>query len=330
MTQTIAKDRFGRIINYLRISLTDKCNLRCVYCMPEDMVFRPSDELLQDDELKMLVRVFASLGFHKFRLTGGEPTIRQNIVDIVGYIARTPGVTSLSMTTNGVLLEELAQPLRDAGLQRINVSIDTLDPARFKRITRWGSLEKIWAGIAAAERAGLTPIKLNAVVVRGFNDQDVTELARLSVDHDWQIRFIEMMPFGDVAAFAKEQIVTDAEIREQIAREYAPLEPLNDGRLDGEARLYRFPGAKGTVGFISSVTQPFCASCNRARLTADGVLRLCLLRDKEVDLLTPMRNGATEHDLRQIILDGIWWKPWGHGLSEDIIPLTRVMSQIGG
>ncbi|MDL1900130.1 GTP 3',8-cyclase MoaA [Anaerolineae bacterium CFX9] len=326
----MAKDRFGRIINYLRISLTDKCNLRCVYCMPEDMVFRPSDELLQDDELKMLVRVFASLGFHKFRLTGGEPTIRQNIVDIVGYIARTPGVTSLSMTTNGVLLEELAQPLRDAGLQRINVSIDTLDPARFKRITRWGSLEKIWAGIAAAERAGLTPIKLNAVVVRGFNDQDVTELARLSVDHDWQIRFIEMMPFGDVAAFAKEQIVTDAEIREQIAREYAPLEPLNDGRLDGEARLYRFPGAKGTVGFISSVTQPFCASCNRARLTADGVLRLCLLRDKEVDLLTPMRNGATEHDLRQIILDGIWWKPWGHGLSEDIIPLTRVMSQIGG
>ena len=252
MTQTIAKDRFGRIINYLRISLTDKCNLRCVYCMPEDMVFRPSDELLQDDELKMLVRVFASLGFHKFRLTGGEPTIRQNIVDIVGYIARTPGVASLSMTTNGVLLEELAQPLRDAGLQRINVSIDTLDPARFKRITRWGSLEKIWAGIAAAERAGLTPIKLNAVVVRGFNDQDVTELARLSVDHDWQIRFIEMMPFGDVAAFAKEQIVTDAEIREQIAREYAPLEPLNDGRLDGEARLYRFPGAKGTVGFISS------------------------------------------------------------------------------
>lgn len=330
MTQSIAKDRFGRIINYLRISLTDKCNLRCVYCMPEDMVFRPSEQLLQDDELKTLVRVFASLGFHKFRLTGGEPTIRQNIVDIVGYIASTPGVTSLSMTTNGILLEELAQPLKDAGLQRVNVSIDTLDPARFKRITRWGSIDKIWAGIDAAERAGLTPIKLNAVVVRGFNDQDVTDLAKLSVDHDWQIRFIEMMPFGDVAAFAKEQIVTDAQIREQIAREYAPLEELNDGKLDGEARLYRFPGAKGTVGFISSVTQPFCASCNRARLTADGVLRLCLLRDKEVDLLTPMRNGATEHDLRQIILDGIWWKPWGHGLSDDVIPLTRVMSQIGG
>lgn len=330
MTQTIAKDRFGRIINYLRISLTDKCNLRCVYCMPEDMVFRPSEQLLQDDELKTLVRVFASLGFHKFRLTGGEPTIRQNIVDIVGYIASTPGVTSLSMTTNGILLEELAQPLKDAGLQRVNVSIDTLDPARFKRITRWGSIDKIWAGIDAAERAGLTPIKLNAVVVRGFNDQDVTELAKLSVDHDWQIRFIEMMPFGDVAAFAKEQIVTDAQIREQIARDYVPLEELNDGKLDGEARLYRFPGAKGTVGFISSVTQPFCASCNRARLTADGVLRLCLLRDKEVDLLTPMRNGATEHDLRQIILDGIWWKPWGHGLSDDVIPLTRVMSQIGG
>ncbi len=326
----IAQDRFGRIINYLRISLTDKCNLRCVYCMPEDMVFRPNRELMQDDELKTLVHLFADLGFKKFRLTGGEPTVRQNIVGICRSIAQTPGVQSLSMTTNGVLLKELAQPLAEAGLQRVNVSIDTLDAARFKKITRWGSLQEVWDGIEAAERAGMTPIKLNAVVVRGFNDGDVTDLAKLTLDHAWQVRFIEMMPFGDVAMFAKEQIVTDEEIRTRIADEYLPLEPVGDGRLDGEARMYQFPGAPGQVGFISSVTVPFCASCNRARLTADGVLRLCLLRDKEVNLLQPLRDGASEADLKQIILDGIWQKPWGHGLAEDEIPVKRVMSQIGG
>lgn len=326
----IARDRFGRIINYLRISLTDKCNLRCVYCMPEDMIFRPKHELMQDEELFTLVRVFASLGFHKYRLTGGEPTVRQNIVEICREIAETPGVADLSMTTNGILLDKLAQPLKDAGLQRVNISIDTLDPVRFKKITRWGTLDQVWAGIEASERAGLTPLKLNAVIVRGFNEQDVTDIARLTLEHNWQVRFIEMMPFGDVATFAREQIVTDAEIRSRIAADFAPLEPLNNGKLDGEARLYQFPGAKGVVGFISSVTVPFCASCNRARLTADGVLRLCLLRDKEVDLLTPLRQGASEDDLRRIILDGIWWKPWGHGLADEVVPLTRVMSQIGG
>jgi cyclic pyranopterin phosphate synthase len=298
--------------------------------MPEDMVFRPNHELMQDDELLTLVRVFASLGFHKYRLTGGEPTIRQNIVDICRHIARTPGVTSLSMTTNGVLLKDLAEPLARAGLQRVNVSIDTLDPVRFHKITRWGRLDDVWAGIEAAERAGLLPIKLNAVVVRGFNDDDVTELAKLTLDHPWQVRFIEMMPFGDVTTFAKEHIVTDAEIRDRIAAEFMPLELRDDGRLDGEARLYQFPGALGEVGFISTVTVPFCASCNRARLTADGVLRLCLLRDKEVDLLKPLRAGASEADLREIILEGVWWKPWGHGLAHDVIPVTRVMSQIGG
>ena len=262
--KTTARDRFGRIINYLRISLTDKCNLRCVYCMPEDMVFRPNRELLQDDELHTLVNVFADLGFKKFRLTGGEPTVRQNIVGIVHDIAHTPGVNNLSMTTNGVLLRELAQPLAEAGLHRVNISIDTLDPARFKRITRWGSLEQVWQGVEAAERAGLAPVKLNAVVVRGFNDQDVTGLAKLTLDHDWQVRFIEMMPFGDVATFAQEQIVTDAEIRDRIAREFMPLELVDDGRLDGEARMYQFPGAKGLVGFISTVTAPFCATCTTA------------------------------------------------------------------
>jgi len=327
---TQAIDRFGRVINYLRISLTDKCNLRCVYCMSEDMEFEPHSALLQDDELLLLVRVFADLGFKKYRLTGGEPTVRRNIVDIVHGIASTPGVNNLSMTTNGILLDRLAEPLKQAGLDRVNVSIDTVDPERFHKITRWGHLDDIWRGIEAAERAGLLPIKLNAVVVRGFNDHDVADLAKLTLDNPWQVRFIEMMPFGDVAGFAQNAVVTDQEIRDQIAEDYMPLELLHDGRLDGEARLYRFPGAKGEVGFISTLTQPFCASCNRARLTADGKLRLCLLREKEVDLLAPLRAGATEAEIKQLILDGIWEKPWGHGLDEDIIPLNRVMSQIGG
>ncbi|MFN8375667.1 MAG: GTP 3',8-cyclase MoaA [Anaerolineae bacterium] len=326
----MALDRFGRNISYLRVSLTDKCNLRCVYCMPEDMVFRPNSELMQEHELFLLCSVFADLGFTKFRLTGGEPTIRQNIVGIVDHIAHLPGVKDVGMTTNGVLLKDLAQPLADAGLKRINISIDTLDPVRFKKITRWGDLDDVWAGIEAAERVGMKPIKLNAVVVRGFNDFDVTEFAKLTMRYPWQVRFIEMMPFGDVADFAQNAIVTEAEILEQIEAEFAPLRLQNGGKLDGEARLYKFDEALGTVGFISSVTQPFCASCNRARLTADGVLRLCLLRDKEVDLLTPVRQGASAEDIKQIILDGIWHKPWGHGLSREIIPLNRVMSQIGG
>ncbi len=323
-------DRFGRHIHYLRVSLTDKCNLRCVYCMAEDMVFRPNPELMQDNELLTLMRLFAELGFDKFRLTGGEPTIRPNVVEIVRDMASIPGVRSLSMTTNGILLGKLAHPLAEAGLQRVNISVDTLDPQKFKRITRWGHFEDVWAGIAASEQAGLTPIKLNAVVVRGFNDDDVADLARLTVDHPWQMRYIEMMPFGDVASFARQQVVTEAEIRERIEKVFGPLELLDDGKLDGEARLYRIPGAVGTIGLISSVTQPFCASCTRARLTADGVLRLCLLRDKEVNLLQPLRQGATIDDLKQIICDGIWHKPWGHGLAQDVIPLERVMSQIGG
>jgi cyclic pyranopterin phosphate synthase len=234
------------------------------------------------------------------------------------------------MTTNGVLLKELAEPLAKAGLQRVNVSLDTLDAARFKKITRWGKLDDVWEGILAAERAGLKPVKLNAVVVRGFNDMDVTEFAKLTLEHAWQVRFIEMMPFGEVAEFAQNAIVTEEEIRARIEAEFGALEVQNDGKLDGEAKVYRFPGAPGTVGFISSVSAPFCASCNRARLTPDGVLRLCLLRDKEVDLLTPLRSGANEADIKQIILDGIWHKPWGHGLSRNVVPLNRVMSEIGG
>jgi cyclic pyranopterin phosphate synthase len=326
----MAIDRFGRKIHYLRISLTDHCNLRCVYCMPEDMSFRPNAELMQDDEILLLVRLFTQLGFDKYRLTGGEPTVRAHITELVREIARIPGVRSLTMTTNGVLLSRLARPLADAGLQRVNISIDSLDPEKFRRLTRWGSLAEVWEGIQAAEDAGMTPVKLNTVVVRGYNEADVVDLARLTLDHPWQVRFIEMMPFGGATDLQVQQVVRAEEIQAHLRAELGPLEPVNGGKLDGEARLFRLPGAQGDLGFIASVTQPFCASCTRARLTADGRLRLCLLREGEVDLLTPLRSGASLLELRQIILDGIWDKPWGHGLAEGIIPLNRVMSEIGG
>jgi cyclic pyranopterin phosphate synthase len=314
----------------LRISLTDRCNLRCVYCMPEDMKFRPRAELLQDDELLLLVNLFTELGFHKFRLTGGEPTVRANVVELVRGMAQVPGVKSLSMTTNGLLLKQLARPLAEAGLQRVNVSIDTLDAAKFKRLTRWGEVEDVWAGIEASEAAGLLPMKLNAVIVRGYNEDDVADLAALTLYHPWQMRFIEMMPFGDVAEFQQAQVVTAQEMRDRIEAKLGPLTPVDGGRLDGEARLYRLNEGLGDVGFISSVTEPFCASCTRARLTADGKLRLCLLREYEVDLLTPLRGGASLDDLKAIIRKGVHHKPWGHGLAHNVVPMNRVMSEIGG
>jgi cyclic pyranopterin phosphate synthase len=298
--------------------------------MPEDMTFRPNAEMMQDDEVLLLTRLFAELGFDKIRLTGGEPTVRANILGIVRGIAATPGIRSLSMTTNGILLSKLAGPLAAAGLDRVNVSLDTLDPAKYKRMNRWGEWEDVWNGILASEQAGLTPLKLNAVIVRGFNEADTLDLARLTLDHPWQVRFIEMMPFAGATDLQVGQRVPELEIREHIEQALGPLEIANGGELDGEARLFHVSGAQGQIGFISSVTVPFCASCARARLTPDGILRTCLLREHEIDLLTPLRAGASLEELRKIVLDALWEKPWGHGLAEGEIPLNRGMSEIGG
>ncbi|MCX6034693.1 MAG: GTP 3',8-cyclase MoaA [Chloroflexi bacterium] len=326
----MAFDRFGRKIRYLRISLTDHCNLRCVYCMPEEMTFRPPAEMMQDDEVLLLTRLFADLGFDKIRLTGGEPTTRAHIVDIVRGITATPGVRSVSMTTNGILLSKLSKPLASAGLERVNVSIDTLNPAKFKRLTRWGDIEDVWEGILAAEAAGLTPVKLNAVVVRGYNEEDVVDLARLTREHPWQVRFIEMMPFGGATDLQTGQMVSAKEMQGRIEQALGRLAPANGGDLDGEARIYRIPDAQGDIGFISSISAPFCADCSRARLTSDGILRMCLLREYEIDLLTPLRAGTSLGDLRKLVLEAVWNKPWGHGLADGEIPLNRVMSEIGG
>ncbi len=326
----MAIDRFGRAIHYIRISVTDHCNLRCVYCMPEKMTFRPTEEMMSFDEIVTLTRLLTSLGFDKIRLTGGEPTVHPQIVEIVGAIAGMPGVNSVSLTTNGVLLNKLAEPLAKAGLQRVNISLDTLNPLEYRRITRRGRFEQVWAGILAAESAGLKPVKLNAVIVRNFNESSLVDLSRLTYEHPWQVRFIEMMPFGGATALQLDQVVKANEMRQVIQAALGPLELVNQGELDGEAQIYRLPGSQGQLGFIASVSVPFCASCSRARLTADGHLRLCLLRDKEVDLLTPLRAGASPAQLRQLILDGIWQKPWGHGLADGEYATDRIMSEIGG
>ena len=323
-------DSYGRRINYLRISLTDACNLRCVYCMPEDMTFRQRSELMLDEELLYLVKIAASLGVTKIRLTGGEPTIRPGIVELVSEIAATPGIKDVAMTTNGILLDKLARPLAQAGLKRVNISIDTLDAEKFHRITRWGQVDDVWRGIYAAEEAGLAPLKLNAVIVRHFNDgQDMLDLAQLTVENDWEVRFIEMMPFGEVSDFQQTNVVTYAEMKQRIEAHFGPLEEVGYDFVD-PSRPFRIQGAMGTLGFISSVTEPFCQGCGRVRLTADGKLRLCLLRDDEVDLLTPLRAGAGWDELRALMRDGAYHKPWGHELSAGKFAENRAMNQIGG
>jgi cyclic pyranopterin phosphate synthase len=323
-------DRFGRHLDYLRVSVTDRCNLRCVYCMPENMTFRPKRELMSDQEMLTLVRIMAELGVTKLRLTGGEPAVRPNLVELVRAIHQIPGIEEISMTTNGLLLSQLAEPLARAGLDRVNISIDTLDPAKFKEITRWGNLDAVWAGLEAAEAAGLRPVKINAVVTRRFNDDEVVDLARLSLERAWQIRFIELMPFGSEADFAQGAVVSSAETRAKIEAELGPLHevPGHDGH--DPARPYRLAGARGSLGFISSVSEPFCAGCNRLRLTADGSLRLCLLRDGELDLLSLLRQGLEADAIKQQIIAAVYDKPWGHGLPGGEIPQLRLMSQIGG
>ncbi|MBI2819456.1 MAG: GTP 3',8-cyclase MoaA [Acidobacteria bacterium] len=324
-------DQYQREINYLRISVIDRCNLRCIYCMPlNGLQFLPRQELLTPPEIAEVVKVAVSAGFHKFRLTGGEPTLRPEVVEIVARIARIEGVGDLAMTTNGILLPELARPLAKAGLKRVNIHLDTLDPERLERVMRWGKLGDIQKGIEAAEQAGLLPIKLNAVIARGYNDTDVAELAALTIDRDWHFRFIEMMPFGvgECATVARDQYISNDEVRARIERELGTLTPL-PGLSSDEAVNYRLPKARGVVGFISPVSAPYCGSCNRMRLTADGKFHLCLLNDDEMDIKKQLRENGPEA-VRAILLKAVQQKPMGHRLHEGVFTQNRRMFQIGG
>ncbi len=325
------KDSYGREINYLRVSLTDRCNLRCVYCMPmEGLTFVPNQELLTAEEIEQVVRAAADAGFRKVRLTGGEPTLRQDVVEIVRRLSRVDGIQELVMTTNGYRLPYIAEDLVQAGLKRVNIHVDSLNEERLARLMRLGSLEKVWAGIEAAEKAGLLPIKLNAVITRGYNDEDAVELARLTLERPWQMRFIELMPFAGPAEIALNNYVSSDEVKSWIEAELGPLFPVNDGHLDGEARVYRLAGSQGTVGFISPVSNPYCDDCNRMRLTADGRIRMCLLSDKEINFRDTLRNGGTHQDLVALFERAIRTKPVGHELQHGVHPEARTMSQIGG
>lgn len=329
-TDAPALDAFGRRIDYLRVSLTDRCNMRCVYCMPaHGMQFLPRPELLTNDELLRVLQAAAAAGFRKIRLTGGEPMLRQDIVNLIGAIKAIPGIEHIAMTTNGLRLGTLASSLHAAGLDRVNISIDSLNPAKFRQITRGGNLADVWAGIEAAVAAGLLPLKLNAVVVRGLNDDELIDLAALTLDNDWEFRFIEVMPLTGVAGVAQDGVVSTAELVQRLESVYGPLDGLGQASSD-PARRYRLPGAAGTLGFISSVTDPFCSTCNRMRLTAEGRLHLCLLRDDEVDVRAALRSGASQDELEQIIRHAVAVKPWGHGLPEGVLPTLRGMSQLGG
>lgn len=323
-------DRFGRNIRYLRVSLTDHCNLRCVYCMPEEQIFRPNAELLQTEEFLRLIRIFTQMGVDKIRLTGGEPTVYPDLIEIVQDIKEIRGIREITMTTNGIRLVTLAEPLKRAGLDRVNVSLDTTDRHTFKRMTLRDYFNQAVAGIQAAEEAGLTPLKINAVIMRGFNEDAILDIAALTLSHPWQVRFIELMPLGGQTETQQTSVVTTGEMISRIEEEFGTLIPVNGGRLDGEAVLYKINGSQGNLGFISSVSQPFCAYCARARITADGKLRLCLLREDEIDLREPLRSGADDEQLRQMIASGIWRKPWGHGLADGEIAQNRAMNEIGG
>ena len=327
-------DAYNRPISYLRISVTDRCNLRCVYCMPPHGVSKRShDEILRYEEIETVVRAAAGLGITKVRLTGGEPLVRPGIVDLVQMLARIPGIDDLAMTTNGILLSDYASELVKAGLQRVNVSLDTLCPERFRHITRCGKLQDVLHGMAAARQVGLTPIKINTVVIRGMNDDEVIDLARKTVETGWHVRFIELMPIGNSSQIAdswRDRVVMAQGIRKQVEAALGVLEPAKTATGGGPARYYHLPGAKGTLGFITPISEHFCIQCNRLRLTADGHLRPCLLSEQEIDLRTPLREGAGVEQIKTLILQTIENKPLQHHLDECQVPEGRVMSEIGG
>jgi cyclic pyranopterin phosphate synthase len=324
-------DNFNRPISYLRISVTDRCNLRCVYCMPpEGVPCRSHEEILRYEEIELIARAAASLGISKVRLTGGEPLVRLGFAELVRMLARIPGIDDLAMTTNGTLLARYAVELAEAGLKRVNVSLDTLRAERFRQITRRGNLTAVFEGIAAAKEAGLVPVKINTVVVRGLNDDEAVDFARLTLEGDWHVRFIELMPLGTNAAWVGDGYVSAGEVRRQIEDALGELVPAKVGVGNGPARYYRLPGAVGTIGFITPISEHFCYQCNRLRLTADGRLRPCLLSDYEIDLRTPLRQGADLAEVRELLIYSIRAKPERHHLDENIAPRKRAMSEIGG
>lgn len=320
-------DSFQRPINYLRISVTDRCNLRCIYCMPpQGIKGLPHSEILSYEEICLVAQAAVELGINKLRITGGEPLVRRDLPRLIKMLSRIDGVDDLALTTNGVLLGKYAESLMAAGLKRVNVSLDSLKRDRFQRIARRYRLGEVLDGIASATDLGLEPVKINMVALRGINDDEVTDFARLSIEEGWNVRYIELMPFGAGDRF---QAITSAEIRERL-NSLGELEPCLPTHGNGPAKYFQFKGAKGTVGFISPLTEHICFKCNRLRLTASGKLRPCLMSEDEIDLKAPLRQGASIDEIKGLITRAVEQKPEQHRLSEGIPRDQRPMSQVGG
>lgn len=325
------QDDFGRAINYLRVSVTDRCNLRCIYCMPaEGVPKREHGEILRYEEFLLVILAAAELGISRVRITGGEPLARAGLAGFVQMVAAIPGIDDLALTTNGTLLARQAEALAAAGLRRVNISLDTLRADRFAQITRRGSLNDVWAGVAAAHAAGLAPLKFNMVVLRGLNDDEVVDFARRTVTDGWHLRYIEWMPVGGGVGWSGDSMVSIAEIQARIEAELGPLDAVHGPMGNGPARYFRLPGAEGTLGFIGALSNHFCGSCNRLRLTADGRLRPCLLNSHEIDLRGPVRAGAGQAQIRELLAQAIRAKPQRHYLDQALSPLDRAMAEIGG
>lgn len=317
------KDQFGRKINYLRISVTDLCNLRCIYCMPKEGIPKiQHEDILSVEEIEEIVKVFVKLGVNKIRLTGGEPLVRKGILDIVERIGKLEGIRDFAMTTNGLLLKEYAKDLKALGLKRVNISLDTLDDKKYSSITRIGSFQRIMKGIEAAKEVGLTPIKINTVLVGGFNDDEIEDLVRLTEKEEIDVRFIELMPIGEAIKLKADHFLSNEIVLQRVP---------NLIKIDGEdpsspAVYYKLPNGKGKIGLINPVSCKFCKNCNRVRLTSQGKLKLCLHSDVEIDLREALRRGQA---IEKIIMDAISKKPESHKL-EDGVYVSKKMYQIGG
>jgi cyclic pyranopterin phosphate synthase len=325
-------DTFGRVATDLRVSVTDRCNFRCTYCMPaEGLPWLPKAEILTFEEIARLIGIFRSMGVRTVRLTGGEPTVRRDLPELVRLIREAGPELDLSLTTNGLLLDDLAALLADAGLRRINVSIDSLLRHRFAEMTRRDALDRVLRGLRAAEAAGLQPIKLNCVVLRGTNDEEVADFAAFARDSGYEVRFIEYMPLDADHGWERAKVVPSREVLARIAERF-PLIPEDDTSGKAPATVYRFAdGARGRVGVIASVTEPFCDACDRMRITADGQFRSCLFALEEFDLRGPLRAGASQEEISEIVRRAMWAKGAGHRINHpDFVQPARSMSAIGG
>ncbi len=322
-------DKYGRRITYVRLSITDRCDFRCTYCMAEEMSFLPRDQVLSLEECLRVARVFVELGVNKLRITGGEPLVRRDAMWLIERLGTLPGLDNLVMTTNGSQLDRYARPLREAGVRRINISLDTLKAERFKAITRIGDLSKVLRGIDAAGAAGFSRTKLNAVMMRGINDDEFTDLVQFAVDHELDISFIEEMPLGEIHGRSTTYISSE-ETRERLAERFELLPSTESS--GGPARYWRIPGSASRIGFISPHSHNFCDSCNRVRITARGELYPCLGQNDAVNLMQVLRSGADDAALCQAVVDSMGIKPWGHDFTQqmDAPQVVRFMSMTGG